>query len=49
VTLPIPSYQGKITKNGLKNNYGRLIDFLIQILKLSYINMLALADVLMHH
>jgi len=27
VTLPRSSYQGKITKNRLKNTYGRLIDF----------------------
>jgi len=36
-------------KNGLKGNYGRLIDFLSQISKLSYFNLLDLADVLMHH
>jgi len=27
VTLPRSSYQGKVTKKGLKNNYGHLIDF----------------------
>jgi len=33
----------------LKDNYGGLIDFLIQILKPSYFNLLDLADFLMHH
>jgi len=33
----------------LKDNYGRLIDFLCQISKLSYFNLLDLADFLMHH
>jgi len=32
----------------LKDNYGRLIDFLSQISKLSYFNLLDLADFLMH-
>jgi len=36
-------------KNELKNNYGRLIDFLSQISKLSYVYLLHLADFLMHH
>jgi len=36
-------------KNGLKNNYGHLIECLSQISKLSYFNLLGLADFLMHH
>jgi len=32
-----------------ENNYGCLIDFLSQISKLSYFNLLDLADFLMHH
>jgi len=36
-------------KKGLKDNYGRLIDFLSQISKLSYFNLLDLVDFLMHH
>jgi len=40
----------KTTKKGVKNNYyGRLIDFLSQILKMSCLNLLDLADFLMHH
>jgi len=39
----------KFTKKGLKDNCGRLIDFLSQISKLSYFNLLDLADFLMHH
>jgi len=33
----------------LKDDYGHLIDFLCQISKLSYFNLLDLADFLMHH
>jgi len=36
-------------KKGLKDNYGRLIDFRSQISKLSYFNWHDLADILMHH
>ena len=36
-------------KKGLKGNYGRLIDFLSQISKLSYFNLLDLVDFSMHH
>jgi len=36
-------------KKGLKCNYACLIDFLSQISKLSYFNLLDLADFLMHH
>jgi len=36
-------------KRRLKNNFGRLIDFLSQISKLSYFNLLDFTDVLMHH
>ena len=32
-----------------EDNYGRLIDFLSQISKLSNFNMLDLADFMMHH
>jgi len=32
-----------------EDNYGRLIDFLSQISKLSYFNVLDLADFMMHH
>jgi len=32
-----------------KNNYGYLIDFLSQISKLSYFNVLDLTDCIMHH
>jgi len=31
------------------DNYGRLVDFLSQISKLSYFNVLHLADFMMHH
>jgi len=31
------------------DSYGRFIDFLIQISKLSYFNVLDLADFMMHH
>jgi len=33
----------------LKDNYGRLMDFLNRISKLSYFNLIDLADFLMHH
>jgi len=33
----------------LKENYGFLTDFLSQISKLSYCNLLGLADFLVHH
>jgi len=33
----------------LKDNHGRIIDFLSQISKRSYFNLLDLADFLMHH
>jgi len=33
----------------LKNNYGRLLDFLNKVSKLSYVNLLGLADFLMHY
>jgi len=37
-------------ENELKdNNYGRLIDFLIQFSKPSYFSLLYLAEFLMHH
>jgi len=36
-------------KKGLKDNYGRLIDFLSQISELTDFNMLDLADFLMQH
>jgi len=37
-------------RNELKgNNYGRIIDFLIQISKPSYFTLLCLADLSMHH
>jgi len=36
-------------KKGSKNNYSHLIDFLSQISKLYYFNLLGLADFLMHH
>jgi len=36
-------------KKGLKDNYGRLIDFLSQISKLFYFNLLDLVDFLIHH
>ena len=49
MTLRRSSYQGKITKKGLKQNYGLLLHFLIQISKWSYFNLLGLADFLMHH
>jgi len=32
-----------------EDNYGRLVDFLSQILKLTYFNVLGLADLVMHH
>jgi len=35
-------------KKGLKDNYWRLVDFLSQISKLSYFNLLDLPDFLMH-
>jgi len=35
-------------RKGLKDKYGRLIDFLSHISKLSYFNLLNLADLLMH-
>jgi len=37
---------GENHKQGLKVNYGRLIDFMSQISKMSYFNLL---DFLMHH
>jgi len=33
----------------MEDNYGRVIDFLSQISKLSYFNLLDLADFLLHH
>jgi len=36
-------------KKGVKVNHRRLIDFLSQISKLSYFNLLDLPDSLMHH
>ena len=36
-------------KKILKDKYGRLIDFLSQISKLYYFNLLDLADFFMHH
>jgi len=36
-------------KKELKDNYERLIEFLIQISKPSYFTLLDLADFLMHH
>jgi len=49
VTFSSSCDQGKIKKNGLKSNYGRLNDYLNQISKLSYVSLLDLADFLMHH
>jgi len=37
------------SQKGLKENYGRLIDFLSQSSKLFYFNLLDLSDFLMHH
>ena len=36
-------------RKGLKENFGRLIDFLSLISKLVYFNLLDLADISMHH
>jgi len=36
-------------KKRFKDNYGPFIDFLSQISKLSYFNLLDLAEILMHH
>jgi len=40
---------GWVKLHNTENNYGRLIDFLSQISKLSNFNMLDLADFMMHH
>jgi len=39
----------EINREGLKDNYGRLIDFLSQISRLCCFDLLDLADYLMHH
>jgi len=44
VALPCSLFPASL----LNNNYGRLIDSLSQISKLSYFNLLDLADFLMH-
>jgi len=48
VTFPDRAIKGN-HKNALKDNYEHLTDFLSQISKLSYFNLLELADFLMHH
>ena len=40
---------GWVKLHNTENSYGRLIDFLSQISKLSNFNMLDLADFMMHH
>jgi len=47
VTFPYRAIKGKSQKR--IENYGSLIDFLSQISKLFYFNLLDLADFLMHH
>jgi len=48
VTFSDRAIKGK-SKQGLKDNYAPLIDFLNHISKLSYFNLRDLAEFLMHH